>query len=269
MKKFSSFLVMACLASLCMVFTACDKDKDKDKDGDGSGTTVNSSVIEAKNVIGGNSYTTRVDAEVYDYDADTYVSIATSPYQNKGFKLTLPGNLNVKYLESIGDLFDADNTDEIKISDKNAKGCLLEDFCAYDKNDNYGGYFYFGDTYEGMTEMSVHYVVWIYVDRDVTVKGTQSEYDGDEDIIITINATANLNLKKGWNVVYNSVIAKYNFSSSPVTVTMEVTMTNKKPSSANLKWYFGNDRKKSTKGEDNLKFGKLLQRNVSKILTQN
>ena len=188
--KFGLFLVL--VLSIALLYS-CGKSED-----DGGAST-----IKATSVVN-NVHNAISDSEVITVKAvasDGGV-IAETQYKNKGFTLELPSTVPDKYLQ----LILQHETHGISISDESAKAFTLENINirGYDK-DNYSiGYFSFnGSIYEN-TE---HYVSWVYVDRDVTVKGE----------VYTDLSKYDLDLKKGWNVVYNS----YKFSTDIYSYTTQ------------------------------------------------
>ena len=201
MKKiFLNFGLFLALGLTIAVFNSCDEDDDKNG---GSGSI---SKITATNVINGSTQIKTVKALVYWGDYDNEDAIAQAPYTNNGFTLELPKTLSAKYLFLISE----DAPSGITISDKNVKIYVLEDISGYDKDDDEIGYFYLEEE-KGDNE---YYTSWIYSDRDVTIKGQD---DGDK---------YNLQLKKGWNVVYDS------YTDNGFSLMSE------KPSGVNYSWNF-------------------------------
>ncbi|HDP75508.1 MAG TPA: hypothetical protein ENN49_06505 [Bacteroidales bacterium] len=204
-----------------VVFNSCDKDDDTD------GGTNDGQVfkITATNVINDSAEIKTVKAIVYwesgdyDYGSD---AIAQAPYQNNGFTLELPEILDAKYLETL----DAEDLEEIFVSDNNFKFCTLDDLNGYNSEDEKIGEFYL----VGVKEDGVYFTFWLYVDRDVTINGEYSEIDEeDNEEYIEIY---DLTLKKGWNVVYASEME------SPDRHVYTATISSKKPSDVNYAWYF-------------------------------
>ena len=192
-----------CLAGLT-VFSGCNKDDDSSGSGDGNGG--NASKITATNVINSSSRIVTVKAEDYWYS--DYDVIAQAPYKNNGFTLELPATMAAKYLEPI------EVEEGVTVSDRNAKYYELEEFSGFDKDDETIGYFYLGDEDDSN-------VSWLYVDRDVTVKGEYNYEDYTEKY--------DVKLKKGWNVVYVIITESYSKGKS---------VTSQKPSGINPQWYF-------------------------------
>ena len=224
-KRFLNFGLFLTLGLTTAVFNSCDKDDDND----GSTNGDNASKITATNVINGSTQIKTVKALVYWESDDDYGSdaIAQAPYQNNGFTLELPATLGAKYLETL----DADDLEGITVSDKNFKSYSLDDLSGYNEDDDEVGYFYL----EEENDDSEHYTSWIYVDRDVTIKGENNEIDEeyDEEYIEKYDLT----LKKGWNIVYGSDTESYENGRD----VYSYTMSSKKPSGVNYTWNFYGD----------------------------
>lgn len=214
--NFGLFLAMGLTTA---VFNSCDKDDDNDGG--------NASKITATNVINGSTNIKTVKALIYwesgvdDYDKD---AITQAPYLNNGFTLELPTTLGAKYLETI----DADDLEGIAVSDKNFKSCSLDDIRGYNGDDDEIGYFYLGEEYDD----SEHNTFWLFVDRDVTIKGEYKEIyeEYDEEYI----GNYDLTLKKGWNIVYKSVTESYKNGRD----VYSFTLSSKKPSGVTYTWNF-------------------------------
>ena len=221
-KTFLNFGLFLALGMTTAVFNSCDKDDDND-----GGT--NASKITATNVINGSTQIKTVKALVYWESGDEYGNdaIAQGPYQNNGFTLELPATLGAKYLETL----DADDLEGITVSDRNFKSGFLDDLRGYNENDEEIGHFYL----EEENDDSEHYTSWIYVDRDVTIKGENNEIDEeyDEEYIDKYDLT----LKKGWNIVYGSDTESYENGRD----VYSSTFTSKKPSGVSYTWNFYGD----------------------------
>jgi len=212
--------IVVCLAGLT-VFSGCKKDKDNDPDvGD------NASKITATNVINSSSQIVTVKAQIHWHDDDYQCQddvIAQAPYKDNGFTLELPATVSNKYLYLLAE----EMPDVITISDKtvNAADIYIE---AFDKDDNNIGGFYLTNNDESV------YAMWYYVDKNVTIKGEYKEIyeEYDEEEI----GKYDVDLKKGWNVVYWSWTESHNNSTGRDVYTY--TMTSQKPSGVNLSWFF-------------------------------
>ncbi len=173
MKKY--FLNAACLC-LCagLAFTSCDKD-------DESPETNSINPIVAT-VVDGSSYD---PDRVEGYLGNSLNPLATAPYSNGGFTLTLPETVDDEYLQK--QLVEL--ADEFTVSDTNAKTNYLQIY-GYKSNNIMGEFRYMNPS----TSMKIeaHYM---YSDRDVSVTGSRLMYD-DENLVY------DLYLKAGWNIVY-------------------------------------------------------------------
>ncbi len=222
-KTFLNFGLFLALGLTTTVFNSCDKDDDND-----GGTKV--SKITATNVINGSTNIKTVKALIYwesgedDYGSD---AIAQAPYQNNGFTLELPATVGAKYLETM----DADDLEGIDVSDKNFKSFFLGGLSGYNGDDDEIGYFYL----EEIKDDTEHYTIWVYVDRDVTLKGEHKKIyeEYDEEIIDKMDLT----LKKGWNIMYESETESYKNGRD----VYSSTFSSKKPSGVNYTWNFYSD----------------------------
>ena len=220
MKRINLFQLLLPLLFLL----ACEKDDDIDG-ATNDGTALK---ITATNVIDGNIKITTVKALAYWESGDEdYVSdaIAQASYQNNGFTLELPATLGTKYLGTL----DGDDLERISVSDRNYKLNFLDDLSGYNEDEAEFGYFFLGEE----NEDSQHYTSWIYVDRDVTIKGEYNETDEEYNVkyinIIDIDVT----LKKGWNLVYDSYTNSYENGRY-----VSYTLSSNKPSGVNYTWNF-------------------------------
>ena len=210
------------------VFYACKKESD---DGNIGG---NASKIIATGVINSSTQIATVKAEVdwetnSDYGSDV---IAQAQYQNTGFTLELPATLPAKYLEPL--FGEEDFPHDVTVSDRTVKGTGVE-IGAYDINENNIGGFYLID---GANEDEPDGVNWVYVDKNVTIKGEEREIDEEENEEYI--GKYDMNLKKGWNVVYGKWTESH--SNSTGRDVYAYTLTSKKPSGANYFWYFSYNR---------------------------
>ena len=133
-------------------------------------TPENHSVIRAKNVEGdiGNVTIVRAMAWYWDReeDVDRSFTLAEAPFQNNGFTLQLSNDIPESLL---GRLYTEYMPNNVVISDKNAR--ILGDFGlnAFDSNGDRIGGFSFVDR---ISENEGYYAFWLYVDRNVTIRGT-------------------------------------------------------------------------------------------------
>lgn len=218
-KTFLSFGLFLALGLTTTVFNSCEKDDDFD----GGTTDVNTSKITATNVINGTTKIKTVKALAYwvsDDEDNGIDTIAQAPYQNNGFTLELPATLGAKYLEPLNEV----DLEGFFVSDRNFKSHILYGLIGYNEEDDKIGHFFL----EEENDDSEHYTFWIYVDRDVTIKGEYNEVD--DGYIIKYD----LSLKKGWNIVYHSQTESYENGRD----LYSYTISNNKPSGVNYTWNF-------------------------------
>ncbi len=86
----------------------------------------------------------------------------------------------------------------LTISDKTVKVTTLEEFEAYNKNNEEIGYLCYVSTDPSDHSGNISGAIWVYVDKDVTINGQDKNIDEEynEEYI----ADLNYNLKKGWNI---------------------------------------------------------------------
>ena len=185
-KHFFSFILMAALFAAVVV--SCDKDDDDD---DYSLPTPLigglSGIIEGKpalrDSVGINF--TKITNFLTLYDVDFRDFVETSQIINGKFIFSSLPTPPTKNLE----LFNQKN---IKISNKNAKTCILNisSYTKYEEKYNRGERLYHINSPDTM-------VLYIYADQDVKIKGTF--YDSDMEI--NNRTKINMNLIKGWNSI--------------------------------------------------------------------
>jgi hypothetical protein len=205
---------VTCLA-VCTMFSACKEKKGSsgDKD-DGPNSNMNPSVIEVSGMGNSNIATVKIIASWEDDDDYGYEAIISVPYQNGGFKMTLPETIPDKYLQK----WDVEK-DGITVSDPNARVCIIEGITAYSSAEKAEiGYFYpylIGD------DMFYGTFYRIYADRDFTIKGKNSSGWGD------YLEEWDCSFKKGWNMFYYY----YKGGNNEICITQ-------KPSNIGIKWTY-------------------------------
>jgi hypothetical protein len=112
--------------------------------------------------------------------------IASSAYSDGGFTINLPTKPNTKFLFQITEIFGDESS--IIYSDNDAEVCVVNVFEAYDIDDVYAGYLYFG---KYSVENHVIDAFFVYADRNLTVTGST------DDCQFTVTLLA------GWNRVLN------------------------------------------------------------------
>lgn len=122
--------------------------------------------------------------------------IGEALYKDNGFILEIPKNLSSKYLNKF------DNLPGINNNNKEALMYLFDNINGYDSNGNFVGYFFIK---KGASE-NPYYIAWIYVDREVNVKGEtiKNENNTTKDIL-----RFDLELEKGWNIIYKNYVKTY------------------------------------------------------------
>jgi len=203
------FIFSAAVLFTALSFTGCDKDKEKPVPTP-DGFIINAQV---KNGANFNALVDEVRAMSYG-DEDVFV-LAKAPYQNGGFKITLPGKVDEKLLFPMDD----DAPEGITISDRNVKICTAESFEAYKNGEH------FDDLIQVAINLSTFSMVqrmYMYADRNVTITGVAQEEE--------MTMTYDIDFKKGWNAAYISI--------SFMTGTMTFTTT---PPATLPEWWFAED----------------------------
>jgi hypothetical protein len=206
--------------SACLVFTSCDKDKDNENPAGGAvskieGTVVNGSDYDVDNIKAMVYEIINVGDGDEGYWYSERVEIASSNFTNNRFSLDLPATLDDKYLEFIFD-------DEMDLSDEEAKGTFMNLF-GYKSNERVEYLEYSRMPDISATKITFYYSAYIYMDRDVKVTGEYSDEDGDTEKF-------NMNLKKGWNLMYGTNV--YDLVSDVEIATFTTTPI------SGYKWYF-------------------------------
>ena len=253
-----NYLVIAAMIILA-VFSGCKKEET----GGNSGNTSENFVIEATNVIGDD------DSKVATVKLDGDEIVVSAPYQNHGFKLIMPKTIEPKVLYPIKEnskMFysydESSRFDKLNINNRDAKMYEKWYMCAYDSHDNLIGHIVFW-MYENSEETNYPdgFVLWFYLDSDVTIQGTTNEQETVTSAVVYYNGelyqnipyTRNdihiydLNLKKGWNVVYTFDKGDVSCDGSKYTTTNTTTFTTQKPTNMTYKWEYseGSDWKKT------------------------
>jgi len=226
--------VLLGLALCAFMFASCEDENKGNGNGNGNeNEDGNGTVVVAGNTISGTlkrilinyddysySYDGNVTNEVDEikgyfyeepsYGEEDYMIAGEAPVSNGKFSITLKAP-TAEYLENITD----EMPESLTISDRNAKWGFLN-LEGY-KNEEYVSYI---EMYPANLSEETEYSL-MYVDRDVTIKGSFAEgyYDdeyytkGDDTYAITVN----LNFKKGWNVT------TYKETKTGVTITTSNT----------------------------------------------
>lgn len=189
MKKTSLLLA---IFSLVFGFIGCEKDE---PDITQVNNPINEIVAKVENgaALNGVVNTVRLMSE----EGSTPTVLGETKYKNGGFNMKLQPVANSELIT-----IDDDMPEEVVISDSNAKLIVANMLMAYSSNNEspIGAFVYtkssIGDLFPMKDIHSVDYVVYIYVDRNVNLKGNWEE---DE-----IHNVIDLKLKKGWNMVLMS-----------------------------------------------------------------
>ena len=142
------------------------------------------------------------------------VTIASAPFENGGFTITLPEEIDERLLSKFPDhVFSILNVSNKDVRTTHFDMSSSNNIIAC-KDDNIMRFEYF--------ELSTKNIIvrFLYVDADVIITGLSDSYYGKKKY--------DLNLKKGWNTVYE--IWKENCSVNIIYTTKKIN--------EELKWYF-------------------------------
>jgi len=204
MKTLKRFVLLPLFCGLLLT-TACTEQYENDNgidngyyngDDNGNGDTPFNRTITAV-VENGNNYNdiiSTVAITLWDYDGRPH-TIATGTWSNGGFTITLPETLNTALLYPIF----YDTPQDLNISDPSARWRDVW-VRAYDEQQRNRGQFSYwsgdDDAYSGL--------YLFYVDRDVTITGTQPYFNDSDYGEPTIGGYEvwNVQLRAGWNRIY-------------------------------------------------------------------
>ena len=238
-KKLNWFI---CLTIGVFAFAACSDDEGGS--GEGKGTVKNISVQVEK----GSTFSSLIDSVFVESQFGEFWGeeiIARSAYKGGNFILNLPNELDDSLLEPMyyGDEEENGFIRYMTISDKSTKCFSFESLYAYSKKDGYVGYITRSnidmnelmdvkdeDEFMSLLSKGIYLVVYMYVDRDVTISGSYTA-KGEE---MEDEYSMNLSLQKGWNVVATKMSMQINKAKKTATVEY----TSSVPSG--LKWHFYN-----------------------------
>ena len=216
------FLKLGLLPALILaatVFVSCGGNKPELPD---------NSVISARGVVavgnGNINDIASVRAGFFESRLPVFHSLGDEvPFQNNGFTMQLPATLPDNLLSLIRGSF----TDNAAITgNPDARWLPHTALAAFCENDNRIGTFnLIGDVdIESRTGTTAR---WVYVDSNAAVI-SDSEVCG---INICVRTIVNLNLRKGWNIVYISIATDDDGNST-------ITTTTKRPSGVFFVWTF-------------------------------
>ena len=177
---------------------------------------------------------------------DHNAKISESKLQNNYFSLFLPYEMEDKYCSAIGNnkynLFEAEFENNLTISDKNVK--ISKVYFSSDKE-------YLNDIQQlGYTEklydnddVAFTFVKtkYIYAQSAVSVKGEYDTYTAQTPLLPTPlpkKMNFDLQLKKGWNVVYYVGYFVQNTYYALEIDTATIKITTEKPENIELNWYY-------------------------------
>ena len=218
MRKLIYTIATAIIFSLA--FTSCeDKNGNRNgyENGNGNGNAQEFTIM-ASNVQGsGVDRIVTVEASVFHWDGvrEGAFTVGKAPFQNRGFNITLSTDIPSLFLMPIYDTFGDEGNVIVSDGSANITG-LGEGLYALDSNGNEIGLLgYFAET-----NTAFYIATWIYVDRDVTVRGR----DGWENF--------DLNLKRGWNAIF------VREGESEDDDSWSTTITTQRPSNVTFVWEF-------------------------------
>jgi hypothetical protein len=201
-------------------FCACDKDDDKEDNAATSTIPAGEYTIEVEN---GNKYNSNIDSVklVIEHDDVVVYEVCSGQYANGKVTLDFSKSVPDEYLNAF---HDEELPDELavfknlKISNPSVKTGWMK-LKAYKWNADYSRYV--GNIYHGTDEQGGGSISSIisYANDDVTITGSFKLEEMESDYKININYIYNVNLKKGWNIVY----AKLPQIITGIVPTVEVT----------------------------------------------
>jgi hypothetical protein len=194
-----AFVSLLALGALC----SCSKDEDKNKNGAIQSNTLNVTVENAA------SYSGKISDVKLSADGSD-VTLASAPYNNGKFTITLPESLGRQYLDAIG------TPRDVTISDTDVKTGLAILY-AYESGSRIGRFYHGAGDWQGFL---------MYADGDVSITGSHSftnSFGGT-----TAETFNNCNLADGWNILY--------IKGTQTGSSDEYEYTTRAPAGA--KWYF-------------------------------
>ena len=208
MKKFHLIGMLICL-SLCCVFTGCKKDKEKLGESNPISTITATSILNSADAA---------DVAIVKLMSDTYEVVA-GEYSGRGFMLPLPATVPARELEVLG------TASGLKVSDPGVQVMMIESVTCYDEAEKVVGDFV--SMKEESKNVYTMAMYW-YADGDATVIGKVKLEDETDNY--------NLNLKKGWNMVYLTEESEDNYSitTTPKSDMLWVFIAGSAKSSAKL-----------------------------------
>ena len=209
MKKFFNISGLFIAIFAVTAFTSCNNDNEPN-----NRFTITASNVQACGCSRVNRIAT-VKATLF-HRGETFV-VGEAPFRNRGFNMTLATDIPslflfpVEWLEDIGTL---------DINNRYANIAVLgvEGFVAFDRDGEINKM--------ARTSTAYYYALWIYADRNVTVRGSYTSSWGSE-------SHYDLNLRSGWNAVFLRVEFDKNYSSIHTS-----TLTTQRPNNVTFVWEF-------------------------------
>ncbi|MCL2074102.1 MAG: hypothetical protein FWH18_09280 [Marinilabiliaceae bacterium] len=230
--------VTACFIAVCIVM-GCKKDENQYY------SSISSITISLENGTYWDEFIDWVYASIGKDDGNDnwfLEKVAESEYFADGFTIDLPESVDNLFLYPIWD--EKETEDWIKISDKTTLATRSLLLLGHDSNNELKGRFYHekgseeGDHFQNSySHASTEY---FYVNKDVTIKGSFSKdsiykyYNLNYNV--KINQSADISMKKGWNIIYFTTEINLNKRGNDVTGTITTKTSTQNP--GGLKWYF-------------------------------
>jgi hypothetical protein len=222
----------AIFGMMTAVFTACNKDDEKTPPSGAFNGQISATIEAGTNFNADKTFIDSVRAAYYGSSGYVTNAISVLDTATNGFSFTLAA-VPSSVLHTWG--FD----ENYKVSDTNAKVRSI-DILAVPR---YADFYHAKAEITADTDTRFAYriveAVYYYVDRDVTITGTEkgTYKDKDDDFDINWEQTWHVKLEKGWNIVYETSETTYNFSSMTATAKWTASTA----SVAGLKWYHEDD----------------------------
>ncbi len=233
MKKTSYLFALLSIFAFAFVLSSC---------GDSTGSSSSSELVTqivATNVpdVPEAVTTAKIDDCCKDY---SYV-VAEAAVENNSFTIDLPAAPPANCLSSLDELTDGGAKD-FNVSDTAARALSFGSVTAYNVDDEWQGTFSLGyvdssaaggaeTPTTGSRSATFYEAAWIYVDRALTMSGTQTEQDEG----YSFTGIVDVNVREGWNVVYSITTVTLNLSEGSMAYNFKVTSSKPKVS---MEWFF-------------------------------
>ncbi len=169
------------------------------------------------------------------------VVVAEAAVENNSFTIDLPAAPPANCLSSLDELTDGGAKD-FNVSDTAARALSFGSVTAYNVDDEWQGTFSLGyvdssaaggaeTPTTGSRSATFYEAAWIYVDRALTMSGTQTEQDEGYSFTDIVD----VNVREGWNVVYSITTVTLNLSEGSMAYNFKVTSSKPKVS---MEWFF-------------------------------